>query len=232
MSDKIFFISDLHLGKDRDEKKKIKKLFSFFDYIVSRASILYIVGDFFDFYFEYRTQIPKMYYEVYRHLSNLIDNGIEIHYFIGNHDYWLRDFLESIGLIMHRTSEKATLHGKRIYIAHGNGMISFDPGDLLLRNRFAISLFYLLHPDLAYKIGSYVSRLSRSNSQKKDIRWKKLYSIAKKIFEDNIDMVILGHIHEPIHKRIDGHDFILLGDWTEHFTYAMLNNGRISLHKF
>lgn len=232
MSDTIFFISDLHLGKDRNEKEKLEKLFTFFDSILDEASALYIVGDFFDFYFEYRTQIPKKYFEVYRQLSRLIENGIAIHYYIGNHDYWLGDFLETIGLSIHKSSERVALQGKNILIAHGSGLIGFDPGDLLLRNRFAISLFYLVHPDFAYTIASHISKLSRANSQKKDIRWKKLYDIAKDILKDDIDAVIMGHIHVPIHKKIDKKDFILLGDWIEHFTYAKMKEGNLSLNKF
>ncbi len=232
MTDTIYFISDLHLGKGRDERLKIKKLYAFFDYIVSKASALYIVGDFFDFYFEYKTQIPKKYYDVYRRLSNLVEKGIEIHYFIGNHDYWLGDFLESIGLKIHRTAEELTLQGKKVFITHGHGLITFDPGEVILKNKVAIGLFYLIHPDIAYRIASCISSLSRANSQRKDIRWKKLFSYARNILRNDADAVVMGHIHIPIHKNLDGKDFILIGDWIEHFTYAEMQGGRFCLKKF
>jgi UDP-2,3-diacylglucosamine hydrolase len=232
MRDTIYFISDQHLGRERNEEKKIEKLFSFFDYIASRASALYIVGDFFDFYFEYRTQIPKKYYEVFKRLSYLIERRIQVHYFTGNHDFWLGSFFRSIGISVHKSAENVLLQGKRLYIAHGSGMISFDPVNLVLRSRTAIGLFYLLHPDLAYKIASFVSKISRMNSKKKNIRWKKLYNIARDILKGDVDAVILGHIHIPIHRKLDGKDFILLGDWIEHFSYAVMKNGDLSLHNW
>ncbi len=232
MKDIIYFISDQHLGREKNEEKKIKKLFSFFEYIASRASVLFIVGDFFDFYFEYKTQIPKRYYEVFRRLSYLIDKHIEIHYFTGNHDFWLSSFFQSIGISVHKSAKTLLLQDKRLYITHGNEMTSFDPINLVLRSKTAIGLFYFLHPDLAYKIASFVSKISRTNSRKKNIRWKKLYNIARDILKRDIDAVILGHIHIPIHKKLDGKDFILLGDWIEHFSYAVMENGQLSLHNW
>jgi len=230
MRDTIYFISDQHLGREKNEDKKIEKLFSFFDYIAPTASALYIVGDFFDFYFEYKTQIPKKYYEVFRRLSCLTEKHVQVHYFTGNHDFWLGRFFESIGISVHKSSERVLLQGKRVYIAHGSEMISFDPMNLVLRNRVAIALFYLLHPDLAYKIASFVSRISRMNSKKKTIRWRKLYDIAGKILQGDIDAVILGHIHIPIHRKLDGKDFILLGDWVKYFSYAVMRKGKLSLY--
>jgi len=230
MRDTIYFISDQHLGREKNEDEKIEKLFSFFDYIASTASALYIVGDFFDFYFEYRTQIPKKYYEVFRQLSCLTEKHVQVHYFTGNHDFWLGRFFESIGISVHKSSEDVLLQGKRVYIAHGSEMISFDPMNLVLRNRVAIALFYLLHPDLACKIASFVSRISRMNSKKKTIRWRKLYDIAGEILHGDIDAVILGHIHIPIHRKLYGKDFILLGDWVKHFSYAVMRKGKLSLY--
>jgi len=226
----IYFISDQHLGKERDETIKLKKLLSFFDFITPNADSLYIVGDFFDFYFEYKTQIPKRHFKVLARLLEMVESGIKIYYFTGNHDFWVGDLFQSLGITVYKEGRSVTLQGKRIYIAHNSK--KFDPFEMVLKNRFSVWLFYLLHPDLAYWIGSVVSRASRINSKKKMVNWLSLYRSAGTILKKDIDAVIMGHVHIPTHKKIDGKDFILIGDWIHHFSYVCMREGEFSLHTF
>lgn len=228
--DTIYFISDQHLGRERDESLKLEKLLSFFDFVTPNAASLYIVGDFFDFYFEYKTQISKRDFRVLSRLSGIVESGIKVYYFVGNHDFWVGDFFQSIGVSVYRKGGCFILQGKKVYIAHSSK--SFDPIDLVLRNRLFVWSFYLLHPDLAYWIGSVVSRGSRINSEKRMVKWSRLYRNARTILKNDIDAVIFGHIHIPTHKKIDGKDFILIGDWIHHFSYVTMRNGKFSLHSY
>ena len=228
--DIIYFISDQHIGSGRNEKEKLERLFSFFDYIINKKCSLYIVGDFFDFFFEYKTQMPKKYFEVFRRLSGLADRGIKISYFTGNHDFWVGDFLESVGVSLYRKGKVFNLQGKNVYISHN--VLPMTILDIVLRNRVFISSFYLIHPDIAYTIASLVSRASRANSMRKVIKWDRIYRKARELLKGDVDAVVLGHIHIPFYKKIKEKDFIIIGDWIKHFSYVTMIEGKLSLHRW
>lgn len=230
----IYFVSDHHFEGTPNESKKLRIFLDFIEYIKGCDS-LFIVGDFFDFYFEYKTQIPKAYFELLTALRMLKEGGTKIYYIVGNHDYWVDDFFtNTLGIEVYKNPLELTVQNRKILLAHGDEFLSFSPIRWLLRNKLSIFLFYWLHPDIAQAIGRLVSRLSTKTS--KGIKWNRLYNVAKQKFSLGFDAVIFGHIHTPKHIRIQGlkgsKDFILLGDWINHFTYGKLVNGKFILLKW
>lgn len=227
----VYFISDQHLGESKNEDEKKYRLTSFLDKIKGNCDALFIVGDLFDFYFEYKTQIRKEYYDVIFKLHELRKAGAEICYITGNHDFWVGDFFNQIGIKVYKEPLDITLQGRRLFIAHGDDCLYFDPLRIILRNKLSIFLFYLIHPDIAVLIGRLVSRLSKS-IERSNTGWKKLLSFARGKFKEGFSDVIFGHIHKPIYLENKGKTFLLLGDWITHFSYGKLDGGKLSLHFF
>jgi len=227
----VYFISDQHLGESKNEDKKKRYLISFLDKIKGNCDALFIVGDLFDFYFEYKTQIRKEYYDIIYKLYELRKAGTEIHYITGNHDFWVGDFFNQLGVKVHKEPLDITLQGRRLFIAHGDDCLAFDPLKIILRNKLSIVLFYLIHPDIAVLIGKLISRLSRK-MERDDTKWKKLLSFAKDKFKEGFTDAIFGHLHQPIYLENGGNTFLLLGDWITHFSYGKLDGGKLSLHFF
>lgn len=226
----IYFIADQHFGIPGENEEKIDKFSKFIDYIKG-CEALFIVGDLFDFYFEYKTQIPKVHFNVLNILSSLRKSGTEIHYIVGNHDFWVGDFLtKELGIKVYKNPIQLTLQGKNIFIAHGNEIIGFDFARWLLRNKFSIFLFYHLHPDIAQFLAILVSRASSMLSRRKRISWRKLYTLGKEKFNSGTDMVILAHIHSPRVLHWRGKKFILLGDWIKYFSYGKLEGSEFKLY--
>jgi len=225
----VYFISDQHLGESKNEDKKKRLLVSFLDGIKGNCDALFIVGDLFDFYFEYKTQIRKEYYDVISKLDELRKAGTEIYYLTGNHDFWAGDFFNQIGVKVHKKPLDITVQGRRLFIAHGDDCLRFDPLRIILRNKLSIFLFYLIHPDIAVRIGRLVSRLSRK-FERENSKWKKLFAFAKEKFKEGFSCAIFGHLHQPIYLENDENTFLLLGDWITHFSYGKLERGKLSLH--
>ena len=151
---KIFFISDVHLGlhdKER-EKQKEQHLLSFLSSIENTAEQLFIIGDLFDYWFEYKYVIPRGYHHTISKLGNLVEKGIHIHYIAGNHDFWLQDFFpKELGIPVYKEPFGITLHGKKFYFHHGDGLALRDTGyrilKKILRSKINIFLYSFLHPD-------------------------------------------------------------------------------------
>lgn len=225
----VYFISDNHLGDGINEKLKKDKFISFLEHIKEEESSLFIVGDFFDFYFEYRKYIPQKYQEILLRLKELK----EVHYFAGNHDFWIGHSLEERGIKIYKKPESFTIQGKRIFISHGDEATNSFLLRFILKNRVSIFLFSLIPPFLGYKIGELASRLSRKNSEKKNIRWKRLLKLARDKFKQGFDITIFGHIHLPKYIKMPESEekiFLLLGDWSKHFSYGKLENGKLTFH--
>src|SRR4030095_11141682 len=152
---KHYFFSDVHLGvkPSLEEKEREKKLVGFLETIRSDAEKLYIVGDLFDCWIEYRKVVPKGYFRTLAKLSEMADQGIEIHFFSGNHDFWLNTYLrDEVGMILHEAELATEIEGKRFYIIHGDGLSKGDLGykiiKKILRSRINQFLYSLVHPDL------------------------------------------------------------------------------------
>lgn len=237
---KVYFISDAHLGlgTKEQERKKEDKLLSFFEKIASDANLIYILGDLFDAWFEYKTVIPKGFHRILSKLDELVQNNIQIHYLAGNHDYWVNDFFsEEIGIKTYPEAFDINIDGKKIYMHHGDGLATNDKGYLILkkifRNPVNIKLYKLLHPDLAIKIARKFSKTSRKHSGNKHFGEEDgMKKAAVKKIEEGYDIVIMGHRHEPTVININNGLYINLGDWITHYTYCEMTDGLPVLKKW
>ena len=170
-----FFISDIHLGLLHPdvEKEKEKLLVKFLRYATSSCDELYIIGDLFDYWFEYKRVIQKGFVRTLAALADFSDSGKQIHYIIGNHDFLHRDFFETeIGAKVYHDTIDITLNGKRFFMGHGDGLIKNDVGynilKKILRNKTLQRFYSLVHPDLGIKIASHTSKTSREYTSKKN----------------------------------------------------------------
>ena len=204
-----------------------------------------MVGDIFDFWFEHKYTVPKGNIRFLGKISQLVDKGIKIHFFTGNHDLWMFDYLEKeIGVHIIRDPITIQLNDKTLMIGHGDGL---GPGDLKYKfikkfftNKFCQWVFSKIHPDISFFIARYWSRKSKENEKHgsppflgEDKEWLIQYCKKQLILNDKINYFIFGHRHLPIeHKINDECYYINLGDWLEHFTYAILENNKLELIKF
>ena len=234
---KSYFISDAHLGLGTKESERAKeqRLIKFFQSIKTDARHLFIVGDLFDAWFEYRTVIPKGYHRLFHALEELIQKGVEIHYLAGNHDFWQRDFFtEDLGIIQHREPFTTRIDEKTIYIHHGDGLAQYDAGyrflKKILRNRFSIWLYTWLHPDIGIPIARSSSRKSRTYTTTKDYGESDgMVAFAQTMIDAGSDIVVMGHRHQPVRKILGKGIYINLGDWITHNSFAELTQGEITL---
>ncbi len=234
----IYFVSDAHLGSNDPEREQLKlsHLFSLFEKIRTDGSCLYILGDLFDFWFEYKNAIPKQHLKIVFKIASLIDDGIDVHYITGNHDFWLGDFLtREVGVTVHRDQVEVTEDGLKLLLIHGDGL---SPGDWKyrvfvrgpLRNRLAIALYRLLPVDIGIPLAKAVSSTSRNHTSERKADFLKDYEVfAEKKIAEGFDAVLIGHTHVPIEKRFVNGVYINTGDFIHHFTYAKLTDGKISL---
>jgi len=216
-----FFISDIHLGlQDQSlEKVKEKKLMEFLKYSESNCDELFIVGDLFDYWFEYKQVIQKGFIRTLGAMASFKDSGKEIHYIIGNHDFLHKDFFTNeIGCRVYENELSIELNGKKFFIAHGDGLMAGDTGYKLLkkvlRNKFIQKLYSLIHPDLGIKIASFSSKASRDYTSQKDYgKFSGLLTTAKQLINNNYDYVVFGHSHRRTIENIDTGTYINLGTW-------------------
>lgn len=237
MTEPIYFISDVHLGAaDLDaEEEKLRRLIPFLRALRGATPLLYIVGDLFDFWFEYRTVILRQHYRVLHELTTLVEQGTRVVYMSGNHDFWLGSFLkEQAGVDVVYGALETEHQGMRLFVCHGDGLIARDGGYRLirrvLRNPINIRLYQFLHPDVGVALARMVSRLSRNHAA--PTRWhpsQAYRELALAKLREGFDGVIFGHSHCPDYQSIEGKVYINIGDWVEHFSYGLLNRGKLSL---
>ena len=235
----LYFISDAHLGSGPNHDRREENLIAFLRELPEKASHLYILGDLFDFWFEYRHAIPKAHFQLLRSLAELIDAGVGVSYLGGNHDFWCGSYLSNeVGLNVYQHPITVTHQSRRIYLAHGDGI---GPGDTgyrilkkVLRSRIAITLYRTIHPDLGIPFAYRVSKTSREYTNTKEVILNRLgQHLIVPQFSAGADAIIIGHIHDPMHFHYEGNrDFIIAGDWLENFTYVRLTEGRFTLHRF
>jgi len=241
MKKTIYCISDAHLGSGscEIERKKEQSLLMFLDKVKDERTDLIIVGDLFDFYFEYNSVIPRKYFDILAKLKEITRAGVKIWFIAGNHDFWVGSFFEKdIGVKVYKKSMKFKFHDKKVFMAHGDGLGRFDLGhlllQLLLRQPLNIFLFSLLHPNIAYALGRWVSKMSRQKSRNGKFRISDhpLKKFAERMWDKGYDIIILGHIHHPYLENKNGKVFALIGDWIENFSYLRLSKDGVSLHYF
>ena len=241
MSDTVFFVSDTHFKyHSTGEKEREKRnLFLRFLETCTGASRVYLLGDIFDFWFEYRSAVPSFYYDILHGLYKLAEAGTRIFMTGGNHDYWLGDFLpDVIGVEILEDETTESIQGHSITMTHGDMLVPGDYGyrvlKTLTRSRFAVNLARALPPDLLYALARGVSRTSKSITNKKTGFFAEtISSVAReKFFNNGNDVFIMGHVHMPMMRHYDDKTLIILGDWVEHTSYLRLEEGVFSLESF
>lgn len=243
---KIYFVSDCHFGIP-DRKSSLVRERKFIDWLETikpEAEEIYILGDLFDFWFEYKTVIPKGYARLLGKLAELTECGIKIHLFTGNHDMWMfRYFEEELGIDIFRKPLVKEINGLKIMLGHGDGLGPGDYGYKFIKKIFASKLcqwlYARLHPNFAIGLGLFFSRRSRLARGENDLVFKgedreSLIVYAKEIIKkEHYDLFIFGHRHLPLDLKIGANTrYINLGDWLVHFSYAELSGNNFSLKKF
>jgi UDP-2,3-diacylglucosamine hydrolase len=241
---KVYFASDLHLGLPNFEKSLVReKLFvKWLDEIKADASAIYLLGDVFDFWHEWKRSAPQGFTRFLGKLAEISDSGVPIHYFTGNHDIWVYNYLpREIGLIIHRDNFRTEILGKKFFLGHGDGLGPGDPGykilKLIFTNRVLQWMFKRLHPDFSLWIGQTWSTSRRMIDRAPefygvDKEW--LIQYSREILEkENFDYFIFGHRHIPgVHSIAQNTTYINLGDWLKHYTYGVFDGEKFELKKF
>lgn len=262
---KIYFLSDVHLGAPAHNKNNIsnnslnphqtetkenypnheieRKLCRWFDMVKSDAKTIYLLGDIFDFWFEYRYVVPRGFTRVLGKIAELTDSGIEIHFFIGNHDVWVTDYLQKeCGMIVHREPLIVEIYGKKFFLAHGDGLgddsKSFKIIRSLFHNKLCRKAFACLHPRWALGIAHKWSYHSRQTGEMVDYLGEDkehLVLFAKNHLKiaPNINFFIFGHRHILLDLMLSQTSrVIILGDWISYFSYAVFDGTQMSLEIF
>lgn len=247
---KVYFASDFHLGiPDHDSSlKREKMLVEWLEQCREDCKELFLMGDIFDFWFEYKTVIPKGYVRILGKLAEMVDQGIPVHLFTGNHDIWAFNYLQQeIGIKIHRKPEVRRMDGKIFYLAHGDGLGPGDRGYKFLKKVFSNPvnqwLFRWLHPDIGARMALYFSHKSRLanivKEEKKEnrinIQDEMLFKYCEGILAKNkeIDFFIFGHRHLPTDYALsDRSRMIILGDWLTNFTFASFDGKDLKLEYY
>lgn len=235
----IYFISDVHfyLKENELEKEKIAKVSALFNDVIEKRGTLFIVGDFFDFWFDYQSVIPRHFFSILSKLKEVREAGCEIHYIVGNHDYWHKDFFtHEIGAKVYHDPLITEIDGKRFLILHGDGIDENDTGykrlKAVIRNKFFIKLFSLIPAGLAFRFARAVSHTSRKFDSKDPKVIAHEHSIMQnfvsKKFAEDFDCIVMGHYHQPEETHKDGRSYLNCGDWLQHFTYGIYD-GKLRL---
>ncbi|MBT6635522.1 MAG: UDP-2,3-diacylglucosamine diphosphatase [Flavobacteriaceae bacterium] len=242
---KIYFSSDNHLGAPNLEESLVreKKFVSWLDTIKKDAEAIFLVGDIFDFWFEYNEVVPKGFTRTLGKLAEISDAGISIHYFAGNHDMWLVDYFQKeLNLTVHNKPKIFTINDKKFFVGHGDGL---GPGDKsfkimkkIFKNPFFNWCFRCVHPDLGIKLGKYLSNKNRLKSSLENLKfngneneWLTKYC-KEKLKNEHYDYFIFGHRHIPLEIELTPNStYINLGDWITHFSYAVFDGHQVLLDK-
>jgi UDP-2,3-diacylglucosamine hydrolase len=240
---KVYFLSDFHLGapNDTESRKREDRLVRFLQDARKDASIIFIVGDIFDFWFEYKTVVPKGFVRILGTLAQMADEGIQLHIFTGNHDLWMQDYLsKELNAKLYFEPQTFTIQNKQFLIGHGDGLGPGDKGYKRLKKIFTNPvcqwLFRWLHPDAGIELANYFSRKSRAKTGNadeiflgEDKEWLILYT-KEKAKTMAVDFFIFGHRHYAIDLKInDKSRHINLGDWIRLNTYAVFDGTDLQL---
>lgn len=243
---KIFFASDFHLGAPNYEDSLVreKKIIAWLESIENEAHEIYLLGDVFDFWFEYRHSIPKGFVRLQGKIASLTDKGIKIHWFYGNHDMWVFDYIpKELGVELHPTEIQAVYNGKQFFIGHGDGLGPGDHGYKFIKKIFRSKIsqwcFARLHPNFGIGMANFFSKKSRVATGNEDATFhgeekEMLIQYCKTVLEkDNYDFFVFGHRHLPIEFDLPkGAKYINTGDWIQYFSFAEFDGEVLSLKYF
>ncbi len=236
---KAIFLSDAHLRGPRDAG--YGHLLHFFDEVETETDHLFIVGDFFDFWFCRKDRLYPPFRTIVEKLLGLQRRGVQLHLFEGNHDFFLADYFSDYGVEIFPESATVELEKTRIYVSHGDRVDRSNKRYLLLRKFLRSSAVYLLQknvpPSLLWRIAKASSDLSRGQlGWTDDGLTATMRAFAETKFHEGFDAVVLGHCHRPLIAResVDSRErtLVLLGDWIRHFTYLRYENGRFELQRY
>lgn len=241
-----YFISDLHLGASYlDTRQSEQKVIDWLNSIKSSAKRLFFLGDILDYWYEYRHVVPRGYIRFFGKLAELSDSGIEIHWFTGNHDIWIFDYLPAeLGITLHRTNEVLDIDGHSFFLSHGDEVgerkWSFRFIQWLFRNKVAQWCYSWIHPDLTMILAHKWSSSSRKkNNQKGEEHFRgekhePLVRFAKEyIKNNNVEYLIFGHRHILLDLMLTRNNrMVILGDWIKHFSYASFDGENLWIDLF
>ncbi len=242
-SKKVYFLSDFHLGAPDAASSLIreKKIIKFLDEIKGSAEAIFIVGDLFDFWYEYKKVVPKGYVRILGKMAELTDSGIPVYFFVGNHDMWMTDYFEKeLNIPVYYEPVPFEFNGKKFLIGHGDGL---GPGDhgykfikKIFRNKACRWLFGIMPPFIGMGLADYFSRKSRAQTGAKDEvfmgedkEWLAIYC-KEQLQLKHYDYFIFGHRHLPLDIKLnDKSRYVNLGDWIKYDSYAEFDGNELSL---
>ena len=245
---KIYFLSDFHLGTPNAvaSLERERKIVRFLDKAKTDAAQIFIVGDLFDFWYEYKTVVPKGYVRILGKLAELTDSGISVHFFVGNHDMWMKDYFQKeLNIPVYFEPKAFDYNGKSFLIGHGDGLGPGDKGYKFLkkvfRNPVCQWLFGMLPPAAGVGVANYFSRKSRAKAVAaktddrflgEDKEWLIIY--CKEVLQQkHYDYFVFGHRHLPINFNLSQSSlYINLGDWLNYNSYAVFNGSSLELQYY
>ncbi|MAY84730.1 MAG: UDP-2,3-diacylglucosamine hydrolase [Flavobacteriales bacterium] len=245
-SKNIYFASDFHLGApDYESSRERERLIvSWLDEIKDNCGELFLVGDLFDFWFEYKKAIPKGFVRLQGKIAEFTDEGIPVHVFTGNHDMWMFDYLpQELGIKLYKKPIHREFSGKKFMIGHGDGLGPGDHGYKFIKKVFANPLsqwlFARLHPNLGISMADYWSGKSRRANRAEDEKflgeeneWLAIYC-KEYLKKEHIDYFIFGHRHLPLDIKLDKDSrYVNLGEWMNYQTYAVFDGEKLELKEF
>lgn len=243
--ERVYFASDQHFGAPNVQLSKSREqLFvSWLNQVEKDAKAIFLLGDLFDFWFEYKSVIPKGFVRVLGKLAELSDKGIKIYFFVGNHDLWMSDYFSSeLNVEVFHSPQRFTIDGKTFFIGHGDGLGPGDRGYKRLKKVFTNPLskwlFSWLHPDIGVALGRYFSLKNKTISGQEnkaylgEKEWLTQYC-KRKLSVEHFDYFIFGHRHLPMNVSLNKTSrYINTGEWLTYFTYAYFDGGQVSLCQY
>lgn len=243
---KIYFASDFHLGAPdaASSRKREEHIVRWLDEIKTEAAEIFLVGDLFDFWFEYKKAIPKGFVRLQGKIAEITDAGTPVHVFTGNHDMWMFDYLPSeLGVQLYRKPIRRTFNGKEFLIGHGDGLGPGDHGYKFIKKVFANKicqwLFARLHPNFGISLADYWSGKSRRANRGEDEKflgeeneWLAIYC-KEHLKKEHIDYFVFGHRHLPLDLKVgENSRYINLGEWMNYNTYAVFDGQDLALKEY
>ena len=243
---KVYFASDQHLGAPTAEASfpREQKFVAWLNEVKEDAAAIFLLGDLFDFWFEYKTVVPKGFVRVLGKLAEIKDSGIPIFFFVGNHDLWMKDYFEKeLNIPVYHKPQEFTFNKTSLFIGHGDGLGPGDKGYKRMKKVFTFPffqwMFKWLHPDLGMKLGQYMSVKNKVISGDEDAvflgeenEWLAQYC-HRKLATKHYDYFVFGHRHLPLDIQLNENSkYINLGDWISHFTYGVFEDNVLLLKNY
>lgn len=243
---KVYFASDQHFGAPTPELSfpREQKFVAWLDEVKKDAEAIFLVGDLFDFWFEYKTVVPKGFVRVLGKLAEIRDSGIPIYFFVGNHDLWMEDYFQKeLNIPVFYDNQEYTFGDKTFLVGHGDGK---GPGDMgykrmkkVFTNPVSKWLFRWLHPDIGVGLAQYLSVKNKLISGDEDVtflgedkEWLILYS-KRKLETKHYNYLVFGHRHLPMKVTVgENSEYVNLGDWITYFTYGVFDGENFEIKKY